>query len=103
VVAQRNVTMPMKVRKEASVLLMWLSEVDGENPSAGPQHSPHLTCALSARVAGQMMKHQCAQDGIKMGVGIRKCFDDRVPEDNLDPIFCSASEWDVTMPDKGPN
>lgn len=60
----------VKVREKVSLFLCG-PEVNGKHSSARLQDPPHLAGTLFACFAGQVMKHQRAQDNVEMCIGIR--------------------------------
>jgi hypothetical protein len=82
---ETDVTMTMKMSDDASLLRRGGSEIDGQHPAAGLEHSSNLGSALAAELARQMMQHHRAQHHVELSIGERQRLDQRVLEDNLDP------------------
>src|SRR6266568_2613075 len=77
--------MTVKMSDDASLLRRGGSEIDGQHPAAGLEHSSNLGSALAAELARQMMQHHRAQHHVELSIGERQRLDQRVLEDNIDP------------------
>jgi hypothetical protein len=81
---QLDVTVAVQAREKASLFSCGASEVNGKHSSARLQNPSDLAGALFSSFAGQMMKHQRAQDNVEMCVRKWQRFDNPIFEDNLD-------------------